>query len=56
LPPVRVSASDAEWFRGRLGRRTVDEVRRLDWSTEPTPYLDVWFIFGRADVSLGEHT
>jgi uncharacterized protein (TIGR03083 family) len=54
LPAVQVAASDLEWFRGRLGRRTVDEVRAYDWSAEPTPYLDAFFIFGRASVSLGE--
>ena len=26
LPPVEVSASDFDLFRGRLGRRTVEEV------------------------------
>jgi hypothetical protein len=54
LPPVTVDASDWEWFRGRFGRRTEAEVRALGWSCEPGPYLDVWFIFGRAAVSLGE--
>jgi uncharacterized protein (TIGR03083 family) len=54
LPPVDVDASDLDWFRGRLGRRTVDEVRALRWSADPDPYLDVFFIFGRAEQSLGE--
>jgi uncharacterized protein (TIGR03083 family) len=56
LPAVEVGASEAEWFRGRLGRRTVDEVVAYGWSADPTPYLDVWFIFGRAQQSLGERT
>lgn len=54
LPPVDVDASDVEWFRGRLGRRTADEVRAYGWSAEPEPYLDSFFVFGRAESSLGE--
>jgi hypothetical protein len=49
-----VNASDLQWFRGRLGRRTADEVCAYGWSANPAPYLDHWFIFGRADRSLGE--
>jgi len=55
LPPVTVEAADLEWFRGRLGRRTEDEVRGYGWSADPDPYLDTFFIFGRATRSLGEH-
>ena len=54
LPPVGVQAAAFEIFRGRLGRRTADEVRSYDWSADPEPYLDAWFIFGQADQSLGE--
>jgi hypothetical protein len=54
LPAVEVAASDLDWFRGRLGRRTVDEVCAFGWSAAPAPYLDAFFIFGRASVSLGE--
>lgn len=54
LPPVEVAASDFEWFRARLGRRTVAEVRSFAWSVDPAPYLDAFFIFGRATTSLGE--
>lgn len=54
LPPVTVDASDWEWFRGRFGRRTAAEVSALRWSSFADPYLDAWFIFGRAAVSLGE--
>ena len=56
LPSVSVEASDFEVFRGRLGRRTVDEVCAYDWSADPLPYLDTWFVFGRATASLGETT
>jgi len=54
LPPVTVEASNMEWFRGRLGRRTETEVLSLSWSRDPGPYLGHWFVFGRAEVSLGE--
>lgn len=54
LPPVEVAASDFEWFRGRLGRRTVAEVRAYGWPIDAEPYLDTFFIFGRAATSLGE--
>lgn len=54
LPAVTVQTSDVEWFRGRLGRRTVDEVCAYEWSRPPEPYLDQWFVFGRAVTSLGE--
>jgi uncharacterized protein (TIGR03083 family) len=54
LPAVAVEASDLQWFRGRLGRRTVDEVCAYGWSADPLVHLDHWFIFGRAERSLGE--
>lgn len=54
LAPVDVSADDFEWFRGRLGRRTAAEVSAYGWSADPAPYLDLFFIFGRAAQPLGE--
>lgn len=54
LPGVAVDAGDLEWFRGRLGRRTADEVCAYGWSKPPEAYLDVWFVFGRAEAPLGE--
>lgn len=54
LAHVDVETDNLEWFRGRLGRRTTDEVCGYDWSLNPEPYLDCWFVFGRADESLGE--
>jgi uncharacterized protein (TIGR03083 family) len=54
LPPVEVEAPDTEWFRGRFGRRTVAEVAAYRWSQPAEPYLDHWFVFGRAAQSLGE--
>ncbi len=54
LPPVEVAASDFEWFRARLGRRTVAEMNAYTWSADAAPYLDAFFVFGRARSSLGE--
>jgi uncharacterized protein (TIGR03083 family) len=54
LAPVTVEAPAFEVFRGRLGRRTEAEVSAYDWSTDPAPYLDTWFVFGRRSESLGE--
>lgn len=56
LPTVQVKASDLQWFRGRLGRRTEAEACSYVWSHDPTPYLDTWFIFGRAQASLHERS
>jgi uncharacterized protein (TIGR03083 family) len=54
LPAVDVSATPLDWFRGRFGRRTETEVCALGWSADPVPYLDSFFIFGRAAASLHE--
>jgi hypothetical protein len=54
LAPVTVTAAPFEVMRSRLGRRTADEARALDWSADPDVYLDTWFVFGRATHSLGE--
>ena len=52
--PISVELAPVEVLRSRLGRRTADEVRADSWSTDPEPYLDTWFVFGRAAVPLGE--
>ena len=54
LPAVSITVSDAELFRARLGRRTAAEVCAYDWSLDPQPYLDTFFIFGPAEHSIGE--
>jgi len=56
LAPVELPISDAEWYRGRLGRRTEAEVRAHPWSADPAPYLDLFFVFGPAERSIGEST
>lgn len=60
LPAVTVEAPALEWFRGRLGRRTEAEVAAYRWTgsdgsaVDPSPYLDHWFVFGRAAFPMGE--
>ncbi len=54
LPPVTIDVSDFEMFRGRLGRRTSEEVSAFGWSADPAPYLDHFFIFGPTDHDVGK--
>lgn len=42
-PRVQLNAAPFELFRALGGRRTLDEVRALDWSADPAPYLDRLF-------------
>ena len=53
LPPVTIDVSDFELFRGRLGRRTADEVCAFGWSADPAPYLETFFLFGPTDHPVG---
>lgn len=54
LAPVEVLADDLDVFRGRLGRRTPDEVRTYLVTDDPPPYLELWFVFGHAQHPLAE--
>ncbi len=53
LPPVTIDVADFELFRGRLGRRTRDEVSAFGWSADPAPYLDTFFLFGPTEHPVG---
>jgi uncharacterized protein (TIGR03083 family) len=53
LPPVTIDVSDFEMFRGRLGRRTREQVSAFGWSADPAPYLDTFFLFGPTDHPVG---
>jgi uncharacterized protein (TIGR03083 family) len=53
LPPVTIDVSDFEMFRGRLGRRTREEVSAFGWSADPAAYLDTFFLFGPAASPVG---
>lgn len=53
LPAVTIDVPDFEMFRGRLGRRTREQVVAFGWSADPTPYLDTFFLFGPTDHPVG---
>ncbi len=55
LPEVTLNVADAELFRALLGRRTEAQVSAYDWSADPTPYLDKFFMFGPTEKETGEH-
>ncbi len=40
--PVRVSTSAFELFRAFAGRRSLQQIRALDWEGDPSPYLAVF--------------
>lgn len=46
-----------EMFRSRLGRRTRDQVRGLEWSGDPTAIdeaVAAWFVFGPSEIAIDE--
>jgi uncharacterized protein (TIGR03083 family) len=53
LPAVEIDVSDFEMFRGRLGRRTREQVTAFRWSADPAPYLDTFFLFGPTEQPVG---
>lgn len=53
LPPVTIDVSDFEMFRGRLGRRTSEQVSAFGWSVDPAAYLDIFFLFGPTAKPVG---
>ena len=52
--PNRLSTSDYEAFRWRLGRRSRHQLATMHWSGDPEPYLDRLCIFGPAQRDLIE--
>lgn len=53
-PGVAVSGEPFEILRSLTGRRTRDEVRRLDWKGDPEPYLDVFSQYNYTANPLNE--
>jgi uncharacterized protein (TIGR03083 family) len=45
-PATTLRASTFDLYRTLHGRRTVDQVRAMDWDGDPEPWLEVLFIFG----------
>jgi uncharacterized protein (TIGR03083 family) len=52
--PVVLSTSRFEAFRWRLGRRSRAQVAAMDWSADPSPYLDHLFVFGPSAIDVVE--
>lgn len=44
------------WEIGRVvsGRRSIDQVKALTWSSDPAPWLDHLFVFGPRETALNE--
>ena len=42
------------WLRIRMGRRTHEEVLGMTWVGDPVPVLPALFVFGPAELPLGE--
>lgn len=51
---LQLRTTHFEFFRLRLGRRSLGQALRLDWSDDPGPLLDRLFIFGPAAVDVLE--
>lgn len=54
---ANLTISKFEMFRSRLGRRTVEQVRALDWSGDADAIdaaVTGWFMFGPSDVTIEE--
>lgn len=45
-PALTLATSGFEVLRLRLGRRSREQVKALDWSADPEPILDHLFVFG----------
>jgi len=41
---VELRASRFELFRSFGGRRSLDQIRAMDWSADPEPYLATFFV------------
>ena len=53
-PVGSLTADPFELLRGVTGRRTLDQVRSLDWSLDPEPYLAVFSMYGIPEEPLPE--
>jgi hypothetical protein len=53
-PPLELRADAFEVLRFRLGRRSIEQVRALDWSEPPDDVLGSLFVFGPREEPLHE--
>lgn len=52
--PVVLTTTTYEAFRWRLGRRSRAQLAAMDWSADPTPFLDHLCVFGPATADVVE--
>ena len=53
-PQATLTASTYELFRALHGRRTPNQVKAMDWEGDPTPWMEVFFLFGPAEKDIDE--
>jgi uncharacterized protein (TIGR03083 family) len=53
-PRATLRTTTFELSRALHGRRSLGQVRALDWDGDPSPWLDVFFLFGPADRDVIE--
>jgi uncharacterized protein (TIGR03083 family) len=53
-PAGTLRTSTYELWRSLHGRRSRAQVRALDWSVDPEPWLEVIFLFGPAETDIHE--
>ena len=53
-PAGTLRTSTYELWRSLHGRRSRAQVRALDWSVDPEPWLEVMFLFGPAETDIHE--
>ncbi|MGH8921863.1 MAG: maleylpyruvate isomerase N-terminal domain-containing protein [Actinomycetes bacterium] len=52
--PVTLTTTAFEVFRWRLGRRSRRQLKAMDWSGDPAPFLEHLCVFGPADSDVLE--
>jgi len=52
--PLKLRCTPFEVLRTRMGRRSSDQTRRLDWSIDPPADLSPLFVFGPATSDIAE--
>ena len=53
-PDATVRASRFEFFRALSGRRSLDQLRALEWDGDPAPFLDYFYPYGVREDALVE--
>ena len=53
-PQTTVKGEPFELLRSLTGRRTTEQIRALEWSGDPGPYLEVFSMYGVPEAPLDE--